>query len=315
MTGRTVDAAVFFLVGPTAVGKTDVAHMLAQKLGRELLSVDSMQVYTGMDIGTAKPSAEQRQTFTYHGLDLVTPDRTFTVWDYHDHALAAVRSAAGRKKSVIAMGGSGLHVKSLTDGLDPVPSADRSLREEWNGRMAAEGGIEALREEVMRSDPAAYAALKDKNNPRRLIRALERAGSTKSGLESWKKVARAKLVGMTMAAAELHKRIESRVRKMYADGLVDEAAGLLRRYGTLSDTALQAIGYREAFEILAGRCSEEEGIARTIVRTRQFAKRQMTWFRHQADVCWVDAGGGAAIATVVERIEEAWRKVGCTDVK
>jgi tRNA dimethylallyltransferase len=306
------DRKAWFLVGPTAVGKTAVAQWLAEREGFDILSADSMLVYQGMDIGTAKPDPEDRARVRYHGLDLCAPDRTFSVWDYRRCALEALdRIRACGRKPLVA-GGSGLYIKSLTDGLAPKPGADAALRCRWEA-AGREPGIEALQAAVRTANPERYEALADKENPRRLIRALETAHA--DGSASWKAAReRTPLVGLALATAELNSRIEARVRGMYRRGLADEVRDLLARFPELSATARQAIGYAEAIEYVSGRCSRAEAEERTIVRTRQLAKRQRTWFRHQADVRWIQIEPAMSLETVAGLVLAQWRALGPADI-
>jgi len=288
MNGNRSGLEGYFLVGPTAVGKTCVAQWIAEHHDYDILSADSMVVYRGMDIGTAKPSAAERARVHYSGLDLTTPDQPFSVWDYRQHALAALAASAAKGRRTLIVGGSGLYVKSLTDGLAPVSGASLEIRKYWTD-IAETDGVEPLQKALRDKSPALYESLADKQNPRRLIRALEQAASGAAPrVPTWKKTGAVPLIGLTLPAEELRLRVESRVAGMYRTGLVDEVRGLLEKYPNLSDTARQAIGYAEAMEVLNARCSQEKAMARTVTRTLQLAKRQRTWFRHQAKVKWVE---------------------------
>ncbi len=310
--GRPEPAA--FLVGPTAAGKSAVAEWLAERHGCRILSADSMQVYRGMDIGTAKPAAGVLSRVRYDGLDLADPDAPFSVWAYRTAALEALRQAAEAGERVIVAGGSGLYVRSLTHGLDRLPGPSGESRGRWQAELAA-GGVAALQERLRRLSPAWLAALDDPANPRRLVRALELAEAGAAPPERRRAAeGGGMLVGLEVPPAELNSRIERRVREMYGAGLLDEVRALRERWGCLSPTAAQAIGYAEALQVLDGRCRVEEAMARTVVRTRQLAKRQRTWFRHQARVTWIDAGGGAGLETVAARVWEAWARHGWTDI-
>ena len=308
--------AAGFLVGPTACGKTAVAQWLAERHGYEILSADSMLVYRGMDIGTAKPSVGERARVAYHGLDLTTPDLPFSVWEYsrHAHGVLAEASAQGRK--VIVAGGTGLYVKCLTHGLRAAPAPDPATRERWE-RVEREQGIGALQEALKARSPEVYESLRDKANVRRLLRALEVAGDGAKGLPAtWAEAApSAPLAGIRRTADDLKSRVESRVARMYAAGFIDEVEGILRQYPVLSETARQAIGYAEVMDCLAGRCSPAEARQRTVIRTRQLAKRQLTWFRHQAEVRWIDVPPGMDTAAIAERVMEHWDACGLTRIR
>jgi len=304
-----------FLVGPTAVGKSAVAQWIAERYGYDILAADSMQVYRGMDIGTAKPGPEARSAVRHHGIDLAEPSDSFSVWSYRNHAVQvlAMNAAAGRR--TIVAGGTGLYIKSLTDGLRPVTGNDVSLRDSWQ-KLFQERGIEALQEALCTRSAEAYRRLADKKNPRRLIRALERVDSGEGGAEqTWQKGKDSvPLAGLILPAEELKTRIESRVLEMYDAGLEMEVKRILERGVALSETARQAIGYAEIIDLMDGRCSREDAIARTVVRTRQLAKRQRTWFRHQLNVEWIEITAAMDTEAIAQRVLEHWRKYGPTEI-
>ncbi len=305
--------AAYFLVGPTAVGKSAVAQVLAEARNSVILSADSMLIYRGMDIGTAKPTPVERGDVPYYGVDLVDPEESFSVWDYRLHALDALREV-GDEGELIVTGGTGLYVKSLTHGLADRPGADGELRAEWERRLEEEG-IEALRAAARAADPKGFAALADTDNPRRLIRALESAGAS-SPSRSWQASRlNVKLVGLSMAPELLSAHIVQRVDAMYAAGLLEEVERLLGRDRPLSDTARQAIGYAEAIDVIEGRSSREDAMQRTVVRTRRLAKRQRTWFRNQADVAWVEVTPESTVASLVEQVSELWREYGPAGIR
>jgi len=305
----------FFLVGPTAVGKSAVAQYLAEKLDYEVLSADSMLVYTGMDIGTAKPTAEDMSRVRYHGINLTTPDRTLSVWDYvvRGRRILAENAAGGRKTMVV--GGTGLYVKSLTDGLFSGAAPDPDVRATWIS-VLEENGVESLQSALKARSPALYEALDDKRNARRLIRALELA---EQGIEAvphtWKDNGPSvPLTGLHLPIEQLKAKIESRVARVFELGLVNEVRGLLDRYGELSPTARQAIGYKEAIDVVKGRCLVQEAITRTVTRTCRLAKRQRTWFRHQANVRWIDIQIDMRSERVADLVLDQWRKYGPTRI-
>ncbi|MFH0880596.1 MAG: tRNA (adenosine(37)-N6)-dimethylallyltransferase MiaA [Lentisphaerota bacterium] len=303
----------FFLVGPTAVGKSSVAHLLALRFGYEILSADSMLIYKGMDIGTAKPSASDRQAVPYRGLDLVTPDRTFSAGDYMDYAPVALLDCCNRGVGVIVAGGTGLYIKCLTEGLDFLPKADEKIRQEAE-RLLQEKGIEALQNLLKEKDPARYEALKDKQNPRRIIRALEMAAKPEATQEPRRPRPTVPLAGLAMSSLDLQWRIEQRIVQMYREGFLDEARVLRERYPAWSATASQAIGYAEALAVLDGTMRREEAMGKTMIRTRQLAKRQMTWFRHQALVEWVTVEASESVEQTAAKVAAVWEKYGPTPI-
>jgi len=290
---RPVDYAAFFLVGPTAVGKSAVAQHLAEQRSASILSADSMLIYRGMDIGTAKPTVAERGDVPYYGVDLAEPDESFSVWDYRRHALEAL-AALPEGEELIVTGGTGLYVKSLIHGLEDRPGGDAALRTEWERRLADEG-IGALQDAVRRAAPERFEALADKENPRRLIRALEAAGAPHA-VPSWTSAEEPVVVGLSMEPELLNARIAQRVEEMYAQGLMEEVTRLLERDRPLSETARQAIGYAEAIELIEGQATQAEAVERTIIRTRRLAKRQRTWFRHQANVDWLEVAPESDVA-------------------
>jgi tRNA dimethylallyltransferase len=303
--------SAFFLVGPTAVGKSAVAHHLARADHRDILSVDSMLIYRGMDIGTDKPGERERREVHYSGIDLANPDQSFSVGDFMDHASLVFRVAG--EQPLVAVGGTGLYVKCLTEGLDPLPPADPELRRRAEA-ILEEGGVEALQEALKEKAPEAYLALADKQNPRRLVRAYELAEKGSPRPSSWPARKSPPIIGLEMKMDDLYKRIERRVHRMFDGGLVEEARGLRTQYPNLSKTALQAIGYAEAMACLDGTISLKEAIEKTTIRTRRLAKRQMTWFRHQAEVRWVDVKEGMTIEEVSEKVRALWEEYGPTHI-
>jgi len=307
--------AAFFLVGPTAVGKTAVAHVIARDRGSSILSADSMLVYTGMDVGTAKPSREERGEVTYYGIDLVRPGASFSVWDYHEYAAGVLATASDTSPMIVA-GGTGLYVKALTHGLDPSPPPNPAARQYW-ASVFHSGGRNALQHALRDLDPDAYKALADRENERRLIRALERVGEERRGASSsWSgRSAGTPMVGLSMDPAALNRRIEERIDEMLRSGLMAEGERLLDAGTELSQTARQAIGYAEVFDCLRGECSIEEAKARMVVRTRRLAKKQRTWFRHQANVVWLDVRETAGVAEIAEQVCAQWDKLGPTETR
>jgi len=306
----------FVLVGPTASGKSSVAQLLAEQTGAPIVSADSMNIYRGMDIGTAKPTAEERGAVSYHGIDLADPTEPFSVGDW----LNAVRPAfCVRGQSLnsdifknvriqgltpIVAGGTGLYVKCLLAGLDEQPAADEELRARAEKMSLAE-----LQAEARKVSPEAYAALADNENPRRLVRLLEKSffphlrkcgefptlGNQKgAGSACWKKELPT-VVGLHVEREELLKRIATRVDQMYAGGLIEEAHGLIDL--ELSATAEKA---------------KAQAKERTVIRTRQLAKRQMTWFRTQLNVEWVNTADFPNIGEIAEEVSNVWKKVPVT---
>ena len=293
MSPSVFHAQAFFLVGPTAAGKTTVAQRLAETMGADILSADSMLVYRGMTIGTAKPSPGEQSRVRYWGLDLVDPAESFSVARFIPEARRCFESARERGVPVIIAGGTGLYIKALLNGLDELPDPSPEVRARWQAVLERDG-TEGLRLALGARNPGWLQGLADPSNSRRLMRALE---LIESGFpdppRSWASQAShsARVTGIDVPREVLVKRIEPRVYEMYEAGLLDETQSLITRYGALSVTASGAIGYSEALRCLQGELTRAAAIQLTIQRTRQLAKRQMTWFRHQMNVSWVTMAG------------------------
>ena len=308
--------SAYFLVGTTATGKSALAEFIAQEYGYDILSADSMQIYIGMDIGTAKPPLDVRSRIRYHGIDIIEPTESFNAGEYRRYALDILARNASKGRKTIVVGGTGLYIKALTNGLSAAHESDPAIRAHWT-QVLEKHGVAALQKALREKSSDIYEGLKDKENARRLIRALEMA---ETGLEqkhrSWNQIKEksAPLAGLTMPVSELCKSIETRVRRMYALGLVDEVKALLAGHGVLSPTARQAIGYAEAIDLLEGRCTQKEAMAKTVVRTRQLAKRQRTWFRHQADVKWIELAAGMDVQRTAELVTNHWNEYGPTEI-
>jgi tRNA dimethylallyltransferase len=309
--GQTVAGEAYVLVGPTASGKTAAAEWIARHGGYGILSADSMLVYRGMDIGTAKPAEAERAAVPHWGLDLVAVGEPFSVALYLEAARKAVAECRHLGLRLIVVGGTGLYVRALTEGLEAGPPPDPEARRHWE-QVARDGGVAALRAALERLDPAALDGLSDSANPRRLIRALERAGAGLPAALAPGRVGveRPLLAGLACSREELAARILARARCMFAKGVLEETARLRAQGLEQAPTAAQAIGYAEALACLRGDSSMVEAIERTAARTRQLAKRQMTWFRHQARVEWIEAGAGVSVEETGQRVLEAWGRSG-----
>ena len=310
----------FTLVGPTAVGKTAVAHVLAGQHGFPILSTDSMLVYRGMDIGTAKPTVSERAGVTYYGMDLVDPGETCSVIHYLETAFAHAHKSDGAIASVqpsqppdaaILAGGTGLYVKALLVGLDDnIPAADPVLRASLEGQ-----GVEDLQLHLHELDPEALDTLADAQNPRRLIRAIEIASAGVTLSRVWQDQPKPKVVGLRMDRQLLRRRISKRVGMMFTAGLSLETKELLKQFPKFSETALGAIGYREAIDLHKGNLPMNKAIDSIVVRTARLAKRQMTFFSRQFDMTWVDIDPEEAVEAVAERVQAAWDDIGPIELK
>ena len=276
------------IVGPTASGKSTLAMAVARAVGGEILSVDSMQVYRGMDLGTAKPTAAERARVPHHGIDLADPDEDFTVARFVDHADQAIAEAAERSVPLVITGGTPLYYKALFDGLFDGPPADPAVREKLKNEPA-----ESLHRRLQEVDPVAAGRI-HANDQRRLIRALEVFDLTGKPISSFQsqwadQVRRHRAVwfGLNWDRDALNRRINARAKQMFAAGWVEEVRGLLERHGDLSKTAAGAAGYGEIIAHLRGRGSLDDALERTKINTRQLAKRQQSWFRRFPDVKWL----------------------------
>jgi tRNA dimethylallyltransferase len=285
------------VVGPTATGKTELSLALAATLPIEVLVADSRQVYRGMDIGTAKVGAAARGRVPHHLLDLVEPDEPFTVAQWAGAARGLVPDIAGRGALPTLVGGTGLYVSALVDGLD---FGAQPWSPEVRARLAEEletEGLAVLAGRLARLDPASAAAT-DLRNPRRVLPALERAelaGERASyTVRSEPYPGRLALLGLTRPLAILDRRVGERAAAMFEAGLLDETRSLLDRGLDPSLPALTGHGYAEAARHLAGDWSLEEAIGTTARRVRRYTRRQLSWFRRDRRIVWLDAGNGPA---------------------
>jgi len=290
-------AKVHFILGCTACGKGAVGRELARRVGGQIVSVDSMKIYRRMDVGTAKPSAPVRAQVTHHCIDVVEPSESFSVAQFVAHADRAVGAIDAAGDAALAVGGTSLYIKALSEGLFDGPPADEDLRAELRSRAREEG----------------LAALHHPNDERRIVRALEvyrKTGTRISELqEQWDRGERrydCTFIGLRREKRDQNRRINARVRRMAAMGLRDEVAGLLAEPAGLSDQAAQAVGYAEMIDHLRGRCSLEEAVERIKVNTRRLAKKQRTWHRRFREVTWFDLSpeetAGNAVARILQRV-------------
>jgi tRNA dimethylallyltransferase len=277
-----------YLTGPTASGKTAVGAMLARRLDAEIIAMDSTTLYRGMDIGTAKPTQAERGEVPHHLIDVLDPWQQASVADYRAHARSTIEAVESRGKRVLFVGGTALYLKVLLRGLFEGPAADPSLRQSLE-KEGDERGNEALHERLKTLDPATSARLHP-NDRRRIIRALEVIELTGQPLsrlqaEHDRPAPRETMViALERPRAELYERVDRRVTAMFEAGLVEEVRGLMAGPRPLSAVAAQAVGYREVIELLDGKLSLAETIQRVQTRSRQFAKRQATWFRGLAEI-------------------------------
>ncbi len=284
-----------FVAGPTAAGKSAVALELAGLLNGEIISVDSMQVYRGLDIGTAKPSPADQARVPHHLIDVAGLNQAFDAARFVALARVAVDGIRARGRVPIFCGGTGFYFKAWLDGLGTAPPSDARIRAELEAVP-----LEILLTELQQRDPATFEKI-DRKNPRRIVRALEVIRITgrpfseqQSDWQEPKPATNGILVGLTRPAGELAERIYQRVDAMFASGLVAETEALLKQGLAENPTAMQALGYRQVVEHLRGQRPLAETIELVKIRTRQFAKRQLTWFRRQMRLDWISLEGRSA---------------------
>ncbi len=300
----TCNAEPIFIAGPTAVGKSEIALHVAENIGGEIISTDSMQVYRGLNVGTAKPSPADRARVPHHLIDICDLQEAFDAAQFVRRAGQAVAEIQSRQKIPIFCGGTGLYFKAFLSGLGEAPPASPELRAALETLP-----FEALLRELRERDPAAYGKI-DKQNPRRVIRAVEviRLSGKKFSEQraEWKSGAGSPMTGvffcLTRQPAELHNRINSRVDAMFRGGLVDETRALLDHGLEQNQTAMQAIGYRQVVEHLRGGRNLAETIEQVKIRTRQFAKRQLTWFRRHGNCRWMELKPDETVDRCAEKI-------------
>lgn len=301
------------IAGPTAVGKTELSACVAEALGGEILSIDSRQLYRGLDIGTAKPTAAEQAAVRHHLLDITDPDTTVSAGQFARQATEAWHDVVRRGGVPILVGGSGLYLSAILDGLfDEEAPSRRNQRARWSQRLA-EDGVDALWDDLGRLDPAAQKILHP-NDQVRILRALELA-SDGSRSARWEQHHRpgigadcAVLVCLSRQRQSLTRRIDERVDTMWDSGWVEEIQQLLRQGVAPDAPGLQCLGYAEVMACIGGTASREDAIEQIRRRTRQYAKRQVTWFRRDRRFRWIDVDRLDTEA-VVERIEGQFRRV------
>jgi tRNA dimethylallyltransferase len=283
---------VVAIVGPTAVGKTDLSFRLASELSCEIVSFDSVQVYRGMDIGTAKPTAEEQGRLQHHLIDVVDPDEPFDAADFVRKAGAVIRSVTARGKVPLLVGGTGLYLRSLIKGLASCPGRDPQLRARLHA-FGAEHGTGALHRRLSEVDPETASRVHPMDTFR-VIRALEVHELTGEPISSWRRrhersqgrLFPCRKLGLIRPRAELYRRIDRRVDTMLEAGLLEEVRSLLDKGYSPRLKSLQSLGYRHMIDFLSGRLSFEEAARQLKRDTRHYAKRQLTWFRADPEVRW-----------------------------
>jgi tRNA dimethylallyltransferase len=283
------------ILGPTAVGKTDVAIRLAERWGGEIISADSSAVYRGLDIGSAKPTPAEQRRVRFHLIDVADPSEVFTAARFRELALQAMADIQARGKRVLIVGGTGLYLRVLLHGFSLAPPpADPEVRARWKAEVERVGAP-ALHARLQQIDPLAAARIHP-NDAVRITRAFEVYDMTGAPISQWQQRANAELpalkIGLTMPREQLYARIDQRVDKMIAQGMLEEVRTLLQNGYNPEQPALKGLGYRHLIGYIQGRVSWDESVRLWKRDTRRLAKRQMTWFRTEPGVHWVDASLG-----------------------
>ena len=300
------EAPVLVIVlGPTAVGKSRVAVDLALRFGGEVISGDSIQVYRGFDVGTDKPGPAERRGVPHHLIDIVDPEVQYTAADFVRDALAAADAIAGRGRLPIVAGGTGLYLKALIEGLFPGAGRDPAVRAALEAE-AATHGLDALFRRLEAVDPVYARKIRGRDRVR-IIRALEVHMTTGRPMSDHFRDTRPPVegrdvvrLGLELDRATLRRRIDERVERMFARGLVDEVRGLLDRGVPEGCPAFRALGYRHVLKHLRGEIGRDEAVTLTQIETRQYAKRQMTWFRKMTGVAWFSPDDQAGLERHVQ---------------
>ncbi len=289
-----MDRRLVAIVGPTATGKSALGVELALELGGEIINGDALQVYRGLDLGTAKPTLEEQGQVPHHLIDILDPRERYSAGEFSRLARLAIDEIQSRGKMPIVVGGSGLYIRALLEGIAPIPPSDPAVRERLRERLEVEG-LEPLREELERRDPSTWQRLLA-GDSQRILRALEIVEVTGVTQSEWietnpfgAQALSAVQIGLTLPRVVLYDRIEKRAARMVELGWLDEVRSLMASGLTVDSPAFQAIGYRQLASHLGGFQSLEEAIEETIRATRRFAKRQETWFRKGNRVIWFDA--------------------------
>ena len=285
--------ALLVIVGPTAVGKSELALSACERFDGEVVSVDSMQVYRGFDGGTSKPDAGARGRVPHHAIDLAGPDEDFSMGAFVRAAEEAITGIVARRRLPVLVGGTGLYLRGLLKGIVEAPRRDEALRRRLR-EIAGRRGAGFLHRMLQRVDPDAAGRLGARDR-QRVIRALEVFLAARRGLFTLIRESpfgpdryRTVKIGLQMERTALYRLIDARVRRFFADGLVEEVRGLLAAGCAPAANAWKALGYREALRHLRGEIGLEEAIALTQRNTRRYAKRQWTWFRKEEGVTWFD---------------------------
>jgi tRNA dimethylallyltransferase len=299
---NALEKTLIVIVGPTAIGKTALAITIANYLNTEIISADSRQFFREMEIGTAKPSAAELAAVPHHFINSHSIKDFFSTGDFESLALEVIDDLLAKKNQVVMVGGSGLYINAVLNGLDELPETDLEIRETLNTRLKIQG-IESIQAELAVVDPEYFATV-DKSNPQRLIRGLEFYLSIGKKLSSFLSKPRKQRpfkvlkIGLNKDRATLYKQINHRVDLMMENGLLAEVESLLpfRDYN-----ALKTVGYAELFDYLDGNSSLDAAVDKIKQNTRRFAKRQLTWFRRDEEIIWFEPGQTTEILQLIDK--------------
>lgn len=301
-----LNKTVIIICGPTAVGKTAAAISLAKHFKTEIISADSRQCFKELNIGVARPSEEELKKVPHHFIASHSISENVNAVVFEEYALQKVNELFQNHDHVIMVGGTGLYLRAFCEGLDDIPSINDSIRKRITENYEL-NGLLWLQDEVKTKDPTFFASGEIKN-PQRMMRALEVIESTGKSILDFRKREKAKRnfkiikIGLDLPKDELHKNINTRVDKMFEQGLIEEVRSLIR-YRRLN--ALQTVGYSEIFEYIDGKTSLDKAIEEIKMNTRQYAKRQMTWFRKDKEIQWIDASQLEGITTMAQKLGKA----------
>ena len=305
----SIKKPILIIAGPTAVGKTDASILLAQELGAEIVGADSMQIYRGMDIGTAKPTKAQRKLIYHHMIDIVEPDQPYSVGDYLRDACSAIDGIAASGGVPLVVGGTGLYIRALTRGLFHGPPADLELRERLLLRES-EGEPGTLYSDLVKVDPEAAIKIHP-NDLRRTVRALEVFYLRDRKLSEYQRehgfkdrLYAFRLIFLVRSRSELYPRIEQRVDQMLGEGIEAEVRALMGRGYRPDSSSMQGLGYKHFFDHFLGKTSRDEAVTLLKRDTKRYAKRQFTWFRREPAAIWVDVTGLSKTGEIVQRIKK-----------
>lgn len=284
------EKTLYVIVGPTAVGKTAFAMALAKKLLTEIVSADSRQIYKEMTIGTAKPTETELQEVRHHFINSHSIEEEYSAGQYERDVHTVLHSLFEKFDKLAMVGGSGLYIKAALEGFDDIPEVPETVREELEEQFEQKG-LEWLQAELQTHDPDLFEGI-DQQNPHRLIRALEVKLHTGQSIQSFRGIKKKQhpftvvKIGLELDRHMLYQRIDTRMDAMIQDGLFEEAKEL---YGQKHRNALQTVGYQEIFDWMDGKYSREEAIRLLKRNSRRYAKRQVTWFKRDAEITWLDA--------------------------